>query len=187
MLLQVVTIAVYSFFLFSLIGEQILDPDSGHPNHTIDFYIPLFALLQLFFYIGWIKVAEALLNPFGSDDNDFEFIPLLERHLEVSHNEILKLIYFNINCIQVCVILFEVLQYRHISLFYFIFLLWFIGQYYHVILIASRLKKNYIMKYLTIFNFELYSYLICIRFIHMNQILKVVESYNVDELVMIWM
>lgn len=81
---QVVTIAVYSFFLFSLFGEQFLDPEQGYSDHIIDIYIPLFALLQLFFYIGWIKVAEALLNPFGEDDHDFEFIPLLERHLEMS-------------------------------------------------------------------------------------------------------
>lgn len=81
---QVVTIAVYSFFFFSLLGEQFLDPNQGYASHTIDLYVPLFALLQLFFYIGWIKVAEALLNPFGADDNDFEFVPLLERHVTMT-------------------------------------------------------------------------------------------------------
>ncbi|XP_045606217.1 bestrophin-2 [Procambarus clarkii] len=81
---QVVTIAVYSFFFFSVLGEQFLRTDQGYANHTIDLYIPIFALLQLFFYVGWIKVAEALLNPFGEDDNDFEFVPLLTRHVEMS-------------------------------------------------------------------------------------------------------
>ncbi|KAK4303820.1 hypothetical protein Pmani_024205 [Petrolisthes manimaculis] len=80
---QVVTIAVYSYFFFSVLGEQFLDPNIAHPSHTIDLYVPVFALLQLFFYIGWIKVAEALLNPFGSDDHDFEFMPLLNRHKEM--------------------------------------------------------------------------------------------------------
>ncbi|KAG7172151.1 Bestrophin-2-like 1 [Homarus americanus] len=80
----VVTIAVYSFFVFSLLGEQYLDPASQHPDHKIDAYVPVFALLQLFFYIGWLKVAEALLNPFGTDDHDIEFLDLLKKHLQMT-------------------------------------------------------------------------------------------------------
>ncbi|XP_066990016.1 bestrophin-2-like [Macrobrachium rosenbergii] len=82
---QVVTIAVYSFYVFSLLGEQILDPSQGYDGHTIDIYFPIFGILQLMVYVGWIKVAEALLNPFGDDDHDFEFVPLLERHLKMSN------------------------------------------------------------------------------------------------------
>ncbi|XP_050734828.1 bestrophin-3-like [Eriocheir sinensis] len=81
---QVVTLAVYSFFFFSLIGEQFLDPAKKHEGHNIDLYVPFFAFLQLFFYISWLKVAEALLNPFGADDHDFEFVPMLTRHLEMT-------------------------------------------------------------------------------------------------------
>ncbi|XP_042216712.1 bestrophin-2-like [Homarus americanus] len=81
---EVVTIAVYSFFVFSLLGEQYLDPASQHPDHKIDAYVPVFALLQLFFYIGWLKVAEALLNPFGTDDHDIEFLDLLKKHLQMT-------------------------------------------------------------------------------------------------------
>lgn len=29
-------------------------------------------ILELFFIMGWVKVAEALLNPLGEDDDDFE-------------------------------------------------------------------------------------------------------------------
>lgn len=75
------TIAVYSFFLFSVIGEQFLDP--MHTDQIIDLYVPVFTLLQFFFYIGWLKVAESLINPFGEDDHDFEFVALVKRHLEV--------------------------------------------------------------------------------------------------------
>lgn len=82
---QVVTIAVYSFFLFSVIGEQFLDPSQGYADHNIDIYVPIFTLLQFFFYIGWLKVAESLINPFGEDDHDFEFVALLKRHLEMSY------------------------------------------------------------------------------------------------------
>ncbi|KAK7070475.1 hypothetical protein SK128_017567 [Halocaridina rubra] len=80
---QVVTIAVYSFFFFSLLGEQYLDPNKLYPGHGIDLYFPFFAFLQVFFYIGWIKVAEALLNPFGEDDHDFEFNLMLQGHVEM--------------------------------------------------------------------------------------------------------
>ncbi|KAG7153503.1 Bestrophin-4-like [Homarus americanus] len=82
---QVVTIAVYTFFLFSVVGEQFLDPGQKLPNNLIDLYVPIFTLLQFFFYIGWLKVAESLINPFGEDDHDFEFVPLVKRHLEMSY------------------------------------------------------------------------------------------------------
>nr|XP_045607562.1 bestrophin-3-like isoform X1 [Procambarus clarkii]XP_045607572.1 bestrophin-3-like isoform X1 [Procambarus clarkii]XP_045607582.1 bestrophin-3-like isoform X1 [Procambarus clarkii]XP_045607591.1 bestrophin-3-like isoform X1 [Procambarus clarkii]XP_045607600.1 bestrophin-3-like isoform X1 [Procambarus clarkii]XP_045607610.1 bestrophin-3-like isoform X1 [Procambarus clarkii] len=82
---QVVTIAVYSFFLFSVLGEQFLDPNKNYPNNIIDLYVPIFSLLQFFFYIGWLKVAESLINPFGEDDHDFEFVALIKRHLEMSY------------------------------------------------------------------------------------------------------
>ncbi|XP_069158967.1 bestrophin-3-like [Procambarus clarkii] len=81
---QVVTIAVYIYFAFSLLGEQFLDPTKGYDNQQVDYYVPLFALLQLFFYLGWLKVAEALLNPFGDDDHDFEFLKYLERNIKMS-------------------------------------------------------------------------------------------------------
>lgn len=54
--IQVVTIAVYSFFAFCVIGRQFLDPNKEHKEHKIDMYIPVFTLLQFFFYAGWLKV-----------------------------------------------------------------------------------------------------------------------------------
>ncbi|KAG8563746.1 hypothetical protein GDO81_016192 [Engystomops pustulosus] len=54
---QVVTVAVYSFFLACLIGRQFLDPQRGYPGHDLDLYVPVFTLLQFFFYAGWLKVS----------------------------------------------------------------------------------------------------------------------------------
>ncbi|KAE8620053.1 hypothetical protein XENTR_v10010084 [Xenopus tropicalis] len=81
---QVVTIAVYSFFLTCLIGRQFLDPARGYPGHELDLYVPVFTLLQFFFYAGWLKVAEQLINPFGEDDDDFEINFLIDRNFQVS-------------------------------------------------------------------------------------------------------
>ncbi|XP_030057047.1 bestrophin-1 isoform X2 [Microcaecilia unicolor] len=81
---QVVTIAVYSFFLACLIGRQFLDPVKKYPGHELDLYVPAFTLLQFFFYAGWLKVAEQLINPFGEDDDDFETNWLIDRNLQVS-------------------------------------------------------------------------------------------------------
>lgn len=75
---------MYSFFLISVIGGQFVDTTQGYETHTIDLYVPFFAILQLVFYLGWLKVAEALINPFGDDDHDFEFLSMIERHRKVS-------------------------------------------------------------------------------------------------------
>ncbi|KAL6481784.1 hypothetical protein MHYP_G00098640 [Metynnis hypsauchen] len=81
---QVVTLAVYSFFLVCLIGRQFLDPSQGYPGHDLDLYVPIFTLLQFFFYAGWLKVAEQLINPFGEDDDDFETNWLIDRNFQAS-------------------------------------------------------------------------------------------------------
>lgn len=56
--MQVVTIAVYSFFAFCLIGRQFLNPEKGYKYHGIDLYVPVYTLLQFFFYTGWLKVRH---------------------------------------------------------------------------------------------------------------------------------
>ncbi|KAG7496335.1 bestrophin-3 isoform X1 [Solea senegalensis] len=81
---QVVTLAVYTFFLACLIGRQFLDPSQGHHGHELDLFVPVFTLLQFFFYAGWLKVAEQLINPFGEDDDDFEANWIIDRNLQVS-------------------------------------------------------------------------------------------------------
>ncbi|XP_052787061.1 bestrophin-4-like [Mya arenaria] len=79
---QVVTLAVYMFFGACLIGRQYVENEDDMP----DLYIPFFTLLQFLFYMGWLKVAEQLINPFGEDDDDFDMNWLLDRHFTVAMN-----------------------------------------------------------------------------------------------------
>ena len=91
---QVVTLATYVFFIFTVIGRQKIDNlradsagdrfmRSGRFPMDLDLYIPIFTILQFFFYMGLLKVAEQLINPFGDDDEDFELNWLIDRHVKV--------------------------------------------------------------------------------------------------------
>ncbi|XP_012159035.1 bestrophin-1 isoform X4 [Ceratitis capitata] len=80
---QVVTLAVYSFFLCSVMGQQWTEDKQAFQK--IDIYFPVFTTLQFFFYMGWLKVAESLINPFGEDDDDFEVNWMVDRNLVVSY------------------------------------------------------------------------------------------------------
>lgn len=70
---------MYTYFLTSVMGRQSVTDAS--PN--IDMYFPVFTTLQFFFYMGWLKVAETLINPFGEDDDDFEVNWIIDRNLQV--------------------------------------------------------------------------------------------------------
>ncbi|XP_019615870.1 PREDICTED: bestrophin-2-like isoform X2 [Branchiostoma belcheri] len=82
---QVVTVAVYTFFLSCLMGRQWLDPTRQYPGYEVDLYVPIFTILQFLFYMGWLKVAEQLINPFGQDDDDFETNWCIDRNLQISY------------------------------------------------------------------------------------------------------
>ena len=76
-----VTLAVYSYFLTTLMGQQWVEGN----EYKFDLYFPVFTTLQFFFYVGWLKVAESLINPFGDDDDDFEINWMVDRNLNVSY------------------------------------------------------------------------------------------------------
>nr|XP_036220273.1 uncharacterized protein LOC106626277 isoform X2 [Bactrocera oleae] len=80
---QVVTLVLYTYFIAALVGRQML------PNMTDtkdpDLYFPFFTVLQFVFYVGWLKVAEVLINPFGEDDDDIELNWLIDRHIKAAY------------------------------------------------------------------------------------------------------
>ena len=114
---QVVTLAVYSYLASNLMARQFLDPSKDYENHDIDLVIPFFAFLQFFFYMGWLKVAEALINPFGEDDDDFECNWMIDRNLQVSY-----LIVDEMHAVSFWRI-FRLLQYHFLKINLFLFLL----------------------------------------------------------------
>ncbi|XP_042896395.1 bestrophin-2a-like isoform X2 [Parasteatoda tepidariorum] len=82
---QVVTLLTHLFFVTCLVGRQFLDPEQGYPGHQVDLYFPIYTFLQFFFFLGWLKVAEQLINPFGEDDDDFETNWFIDRNIQVSY------------------------------------------------------------------------------------------------------
>ncbi|XP_074028348.1 bestrophin family protein [Leptinotarsa decemlineata] len=81
---QVVSLALYTYFLAALLGRQFVE---GPQNkfEAPDMYFPFFTSLQFCFYVGWLKVAEVLINPFGEDDDDIELNWLIDRHIKASY------------------------------------------------------------------------------------------------------
>ncbi|KHJ94036.1 Bestrophin [Oesophagostomum dentatum] len=95
---QVVFLAVRSYFIICVISRQYLIGD-GAPSHAtvlllmrkirilvlfqIDMYVPFMTMLQFLFFVAWMKVAEALLNPLGEDDDDFECNFLIDRNISI--------------------------------------------------------------------------------------------------------
>ncbi|XP_055692098.1 bestrophin-2-like [Lutzomyia longipalpis] len=82
---QVVTIAVYSYCFATIMGSQWRDYDDEINGFSIPLNFPFFATLQFFFYMGWLKVAEVLINPFGKDDEDFEVNWMVDRNLQETY------------------------------------------------------------------------------------------------------
>ena len=94
---QLVTLAFYSYFVAAIFGAQWVQPERtdsykilfstsvGENGGKLDLAYPFFLTLQFAFFVGWLKVAETLINPFGEDDDDFELNRLIDRHVQVGY------------------------------------------------------------------------------------------------------
>ena len=105
---QIANFSVYMYVFVSLFACQFLHPpecevddieclidshfkDTGihfsskppFDDHTPDIIVPWFTMVEFICYMGWIKVAETLLNPFGEDDEDFQINYLIDRNVQV--------------------------------------------------------------------------------------------------------
>lgn len=84
---QVVTIATYAFYFACILGRQYVNSPEKILQEKVPFdcYFPVFTVLEILFYMGLLKVAEQLINPFGDDDEDFELNWIIDRHMKVSY------------------------------------------------------------------------------------------------------
>ena len=69
---------VYSYFLATMMGYQYIGPK----ELAYEYNFPVFASLEFIFYVGWLKVAETLINPFGEDDDDFDTNYMVDRNIQ---------------------------------------------------------------------------------------------------------
>ena len=87
-----VTLATYVFFIFTVIGRQKLDGiginmktermQSGRLPMDIDIYIPVYTILQFFFYMGLLKVrTRGSKHPrFTTMRNPFQAFVVVQFH-----------------------------------------------------------------------------------------------------------
>ncbi|KJH46881.1 bestrophin-1 domain protein [Dictyocaulus viviparus] len=76
----IVCLAVHTYFLVCVIARQYVE-GSSLDKDMIDMVFPFMTSIQFVLYMGWLKVAEALLNPWGEDDDDFETNVLIDRNI----------------------------------------------------------------------------------------------------------
>ena len=58
---------MYVYFALALVSSQELEKNP----YT---FVPIFLILKFIFFFGWLEVAEALENPFGDDEDDFQVV-----------------------------------------------------------------------------------------------------------------
>lgn len=71
---QTATVAVYGYFLFAVIGEM-------YYAHDYDLKIPFLIIFWFIFNVGWLKVAQEIAKPFGTDDHDVDLEHWLDRQV----------------------------------------------------------------------------------------------------------
>ncbi|CAO4368116.1 unnamed protein product [Caenorhabditis nigoni] len=77
---QVVFLAVRVYFTICIVSRQFLISDLKSKTQ-MDYPVPIMSILEFIFVIGWMKVAEVLLNPLGEDDDDFEVNWIIDKNI----------------------------------------------------------------------------------------------------------
>ncbi|VDM39840.1 unnamed protein product [Toxocara canis] len=83
---QTVCLTVRLYFFIAAFGRQYIESEEHPQQWPLDAFFPFLTTVQFICYVGWLKVAEALLNPFGDDDDDFECNWVIDRNLQVCHH-----------------------------------------------------------------------------------------------------
>ncbi|WKY03504.1 hypothetical protein Q1695_004902 [Nippostrongylus brasiliensis] len=81
---QLIFLAVHAYFIICVFSRQFIITPTAANYTVVDLYFPIMSSLEFICYVGWMKVAMELLNPFGEDDDDFDCNFLLDRNLTIS-------------------------------------------------------------------------------------------------------
>ncbi|CAB3402639.1 unnamed protein product [Caenorhabditis bovis] len=80
---QLVNMAVHTYFFICVFTRQFFISEEAHNKTEVDLYIPFMTIIEFVFYVGWLKVAMELLNPFGEDADDFDCNLLIDLNLAI--------------------------------------------------------------------------------------------------------
>ncbi|WKX91836.1 hypothetical protein Q1695_010121 [Nippostrongylus brasiliensis] len=86
---QVVHICTIAYFGIACLANQNVPPDSGSRDNRSwmdEFVLPLYTIYEFVLFVGWLKVAQVMLNPFGMDEDDFEIDMLVDRNLQIGYS-----------------------------------------------------------------------------------------------------
>uniref|UniRef100_A0A915CQF4 Bestrophin homolog n=1 Tax=Ditylenchus dipsaci TaxID=166011 RepID=A0A915CQF4_9BILA len=78
---QIIFFSVRLYFLICLVGRQFVVRPGALHRSEVDLWLPVVTMIQFTVYVGWMKVAEALLNPMGEDDDDLECNYVIDKNL----------------------------------------------------------------------------------------------------------
>ncbi|CAJ0572790.1 unnamed protein product, partial [Mesorhabditis spiculigera] len=82
---QVTCLATYAYFFLCLFGDQFVE------GKDIDLVFPVVSVIKFIFFIGWFKVGQDLMRPFGLDDDDIELSYILDRNVQTSFGIVSRL------------------------------------------------------------------------------------------------
>ncbi|CAD5220268.1 unnamed protein product [Bursaphelenchus okinawaensis] len=86
---QIIFIAVRIYLCMLMIGRQVLEGETA--IQTDDKYLkqlfqfPVMTFVEVFLLVGWTKVAESMLNPFGDNDDDYDCSYIIDRNLSTGY------------------------------------------------------------------------------------------------------
>ncbi|CAB3405841.1 unnamed protein product [Caenorhabditis bovis] len=79
---QVVFFAVRVYFCLCLFTRQFIRDEKKAEMDYVNLLVrPIITIIEFICLVGWMKVAEALLNPLGEDDDDFECNYLIDKNI----------------------------------------------------------------------------------------------------------
>ncbi|VDD88545.1 unnamed protein product [Enterobius vermicularis] len=80
---QIALLSIRIYFLILIFSRQFWNTTRTATHARIDIYVQILTLIQFILYVGWCKIGETLINPFGNDDDDFDYKFILSRNLNV--------------------------------------------------------------------------------------------------------